>query len=305
MTAVVPASAANPAGPVKALASPIPGIKALSIGGVGTGKTTLIKSLITAGITPCCIFTENSFDVLGDTDPRKLHWMYIKPTSQDLANLQESAKRVATMNADQIQKMHDMTRDKRNQYYPILNALANFKDDRTGQVLGNVGTWGTDKCLVLDSLSGLTIAATKLAVGEKYAMTQPEFQIAMKTIENLVIQICTGFHCHAYMTSHAEKELDEVNGGLRIFPSTLGRKLGPVLGRYFTDVFMTKRIAGPKWVIDTAEAQADLKSRNFAYGAELPMSFVPAVEAWKKRGGIISPSLPEPVVYVPFEGDAP
>lgn len=275
--------------------SPLPGIKCLSIGGPGVGKTTLIKSLVLAGITPMCIFTENSFDVLGDTDPTKVHWMYIKPTSTDIQNLIDSATKIQSMNADAIQKSHDMTRAQRNQYMPILNALAKFVCNRTGENFGNVSLWGTDKCLVVDSLSGITLAATKLAVGEKYAMTQPEYQLVMKTIENLIIQICTGFHCHALVTSHAEREIDETFGGVKIYPSTIGRKLAPVLGRYFTDVFMQKRLPGvpPKYVIDTADTQADLKARNAPIQADLPPTLVPFIQSWQKRGGIISPEVPQ------------
>lgn len=271
--------------------SPIPGIKVLIIGGIGTGKTTAIKSLIGTGVTPMCIFTENSFDVLADVPKDKLHWMYIKPTSPDLQNLIDSAHKVGVLNADQIQKSHDMTRDARNQYYPLLNALAKFVCNRTGQDFGNVSTWGTDKCLVIDSLSGITLAATKLAVGEKYAMTQPEFQIAMKTIENLMIQVCTGFGCHAVVTAHAEREVDEVFGGVKIYPSTLGRKLGPVLGRYFTDVVLAK-VNGTKFVWDTVDPQADLKARNMPRAPENPPSLAPLLTAWQKRGGIISPEVP-------------
>ena len=275
--------------------SPIPGLKALSVGDVGTGKTTLIKSLIQCGLTPMCIFTEPGQEVISDVPADKLHWCYIRPISADLKNLTESAKKVGTMNPDAIQKMHDMTRNTTNQYYPILNALASFKCDRTGLVYGNVGTWGTDKVLVMDSLSGLTIAANKLAVGEKYAMTQPEYQIAMKTIENLVLYLTTGLHCHVYLTAHPERELDEVNGGVKIYPSTLGRKLAPVLPRNFSDVFYTEMwMEGdkPKWGLSTVHAQAVVKARNFPHGARMPLTFVPALESWKKRGGIISTGVP-------------
>jgi hypothetical protein len=269
--------------------SELPGIKVLLIGGPGSGKTYAIRTLIEAGITPMCLFTENSFDVLGDVPKDKLHWTYINPASSSMKNLIDAATRVGTMNADQIQKTHDMTRGTANKYLPILNAIASFRCDRTGQSFGDVTTWGTDRAFVLDSLSGLTIAATKLAVGEKYAMTQPEFQIAMKTIENLIIQICTGFQCHAVVTAHAEREIDEVNGGIKIYPSTLGRKLAPVLGRYFTDVVMAKR-QGAKFLWDTADTQADLKARNAPIAADLPPSFAPLVARWKTRGGIISPT---------------
>jgi hypothetical protein len=271
--------------------SDLPGLKVLLIGGPGSGKTYAIRTLLDAGITPMCVFTENSFDVLGDVPKDKLHWAYVNPTSTDLKTLRDAATRVGTMNADQIQKTHDMTRSATNKYYAILDTLANFKCMRTGLSFGNVSTWGTDKALVIDSLSGLTIAATKLAVGEKYAMTQPEFQIAMKTIENLIIQICTGFHCHAVVTAHAERELDEVNGGVKVYPSTLGRKLAPVLGRYFTDVIMAKR-QGVKFVWDTADTQADLKARNAPISADLPPSFAPLILKWQSRGGTLSPSVP-------------
>lgn len=262
------------------------GIKALNIGGAGSGKTWSLRTWIDAGITPFCLFTENSFDVLGDVPKDKLHWCYINPTATGVKTLLDAAVKVSTMNADMIQKTHDMTRAQTNRFIPMLNAIADFKCDRTGQSFGDVTTWGTDRVFVLDSLSGLTLAATKLAVGEKYAMTQPEFQIAMKTIENLIIQICTGFHCHAVVTAHPERELDEVNGGVRVYPSTLGRKLAPVLNRYFTDVFMSKR-TGTKFVWDTADGQADLKARNMPIGSELPPSYANLVQAWQKRGGII------------------
>lgn len=271
--------------------SPLPGIKVLLIGGSGAGKTFSIRSLIDAGITPMCIFTENSFDVLGDTDKSKLHWMYIPPTTSNMQTLVDSAKRLTMMTPAQIQATNDMTRAQTNQWMPMLNAMMDFKCQRTGQSFGNVSTWGTDKCLVFDSLSGLTIAATKMAVGEKYAMTQPEYQLVMKTLENFLNQICTGFHCHTLVTAHMEREVDEVNGGVKIYASTIGRKLAPVLGRNFTDVILAKRI-GTKFVWDSADPQADLKSRNAPISAELPPSFAPLIAKWRARGGTISPTIP-------------
>lgn len=281
---------------VKPPPSPIPGLKLLSIGGVGTGKTSLAKTLIGTGITPFCICFEPP-DMLGDTKAEDLHWHYIPPVSNDLASLMEAAKRIGTMTPEQILKTHDTNRDKRNNFYPFLNALSTYTCDRTGEDFGNVGQWGTDRCLVLDGLSGLTLAALKLSVGEKYALTQPEFQIAMKLIENILLQLCTGFWCHAYVIAHEERETDEVNGGSKMYASTLGRKLAPVLGRPFTDVFRMKKLpvpsGKPKIVIDNLETQADLKARNMPYGNAMDPTLVPAVAGWKAHGGVISPSVPE------------
>lgn len=267
--------------------SPLPGIKVLLIGGAGTGKTYSIRTLIEAGITPFCIFTENSFDVLGDIPPEKLHWTYIPPQKGDLKAFFDAIQPLSVLAPDAVQKQHDLRRAQNNQFNPILQALMNFKCDRTGQSYGNVGTWGTDRALVIDSLSGLTIAAQKFAVGEKYAMTQPEYQITMKLIENFLNQCTTNFACHFICTAHAEREVDEVGGGVKIMASTLGRKLAPVLPRYFTDVALAKR-NGLKFVWDTADPQADLKSRNAGLSADLPPSFVPLIRAWQSRGGIIT-----------------
>lgn len=269
--------------------SPLPGVKVLLQGGSGTGKTTSIKTLIDAGITPMCVFTENSFDVLGDTPPERLHWCYVPPARADLKQYLETIKPLSYMSPDQVQKTHDMTRQRTNQFDPMLAALFNYKCERTGQTFGNAGEWGTDKALVIDSLSGLTIAAVKFAVGEKYAMTQPEYQIAMKVIENLIMQICTGFRCHFVLTAHIEREADEVLGGSRVMASTLGRKLAPVLPRFFTDVIWAKR-SGTKFYWDTADPQADLKSRNLGIGSEFPQSFVPLIKKWQERGGVIDPA---------------
>lgn len=270
--------------------SPLPGIKVLLIGGSGSGKTYSIRTLVEAGITPLCIFTENSFDVLGDVPAEKLHWTYIEPNKGGLAQLMEAAKRASTMGPDQLQKINDLSRAANNSFMPILQAMMDFKCARTGKQFGNVSTWGTDKALVIDSLSGLTIAATKLAVGEKYALTQPEYQIVMKTVENLVNQICTGFQCHAVITAHAEREMDEVNGGVKIMASTVGRKLAPVLPRYFTDVLLAKR-QGSKFIWDSADPQADLKARNCSISNDLPPSFAPLINSWKSRGGVITPDV--------------
>jgi len=277
--------------------SPIPGIKAMSVGDIGSGKTTLIKSLIDCGVTPMCLFTEPGQEVIADVPADKLHWHYVKPLSSDLKNLQDAAHRVGTLDAKQIQESKDLQRDRQNQYYPLLSSLEKFTCDRTGENFGNVGSWGTDKCLVADSLSGITVAAVGVSVGQKYAMTQPEFQIAMKTIENLLLFLTTGLYCHVYVTAHPERELDEVNNGIRIYPSTLGRKLAPTLPRNFSDVFYTEMwLEGgqPKWGLSTVHSQAVVKFRNFPPGARMPLTFKPAFDKWRQRGGLISPDLPPP-----------
>lgn len=276
-------------------ASPIPGMKVLSIGDVGSGKTTLMKTLLDQGIEVMGVFTEPAQEVLGGTDPEKLHWAYIMPTSGNIQNLIDATDKIVRQTPDQVQQSRDTTRVDRNQYMPLLARFANYKCDRTGKSYGNISTWGTDKCLVLDSLSGLTIAALSAAVGQKYALTQPEFQIGQNMIENLITLLTTTLHCHVYVTAHPEMEVNEITGGRKIYPSTLGRKLAPKMPRNFSDVIMTRMVIEankPKWVIDTISDEAVLKARNFPFGRDMVCSFAPAFKTWKDRGGIISPELP-------------
>jgi len=79
---------------------------------------------------------------------------------------------------------------------------------------------------------------------------------------------------------------------VKIYASTLGRKLAPLLPRYFTDVILAKRL-GTKFIWDSADPQADLKSRNAPIAPELPPSFAPLIAKWKSRGGLISSSVPD------------
>ena len=65
--------------------------------------------------------------------------------------------------------------------------------------------------------------------------------------------------------------------------------MAPVLSRYFTDVVLAKR-QGDKFIWDSADSQADLKVRNAPIKSDLPPSFVPLIESWKRRGGLILPT---------------
>jgi hypothetical protein len=79
-------------------------------------------------------------------------------------------------------------------------------------------------------------------------------------------------------------------GGQKIMASTIGKALAPTLPRYFTDGILTKR-SGAKFEWDTADSQAVLKARNVPIASALPPSFVPLIQAWKNRGGVIESAL--------------
>jgi hypothetical protein len=266
--------------------SPLPGTKVLLLGDSGTGKTYSLRTLVEAGLTPLCLFTENSFDVLGDTDKELLHWCYVPPMTESLDALREMSQRIGTMTYEQITKATDMKRFNDSPWMKMLGALMEFKCERTGKNFGNIASWGTDKVFVIDSLSGLTQASRQNVAGNRPALAPPDYGLAQRQIEGLINQVCTAFRCHFVLIAHAEREIDPVMGGQKIMASTIGKALAPTLPRYFTDSILTKRL-GDKFLWDTADGQAVLKARNVPISSTLPPSFVPLIAAWKKRGGVV------------------
>jgi len=266
--------------------SPLPGIKVLLLGDSGVGKTYALRTLVDAGLTPLCLFTENSFDVLGDVPKDKLHWMYVPPMLENLDSLKEMATRIGTMTFENITKAHDNKRFTDSPWMKMLGALTDFTCERTGQKFGNISSWGTNIAFVIDSGSGLGIASRQNAVGNRPALSPADYGLIQRQIESLINQLCTAFRCHFVLNCHAEREIDPVQGGMKIMASMPGKALAPVLPRYFTDVILAKR-TGDKFLWDTADTQAVLKARNAIIKADLPPSFVGLVNAWKSRGGII------------------
>jgi len=266
--------------------SPIPGFKVCLIGPVGTGKTHAIRTLVDAGITPFILFTENGMGILGDLPPESCHWMYVKPASEDWSLMRDSANKINTLDFKALTSMPGFNRNKYNQWINILEACANFTCARTGESFGNISTWGTDRALVIDSLSGLNIMAMNLVTGSKPVKDQKDWGMAMDNLERFVIKLCTDLDCHMVMTAHPEREIDPVTGATKLMLSTLGKKLPPLLPRYFDEVILTKN-TGEEFYWATTDPQVDLKYRYLERGTKLPPTFTAVVEGWESKGGRI------------------
>lgn len=266
--------------------SPLPGVNVMLMGPSGAGKTTAIRSLIAKGIKPYCIFTEPGFEVLGDLPPDKLGWHYIPPAGQSWTAMVEGAKNINTLSLESLAKLTDPSRKEYNQFVDLLSSLNNFRDDRTGQQLGDVCKWGTGRAIVVDGLSGVNIMAMNLIVGSKPVRSIADWGISMNLIANLMQKLCTDTRAHFVLISHIERETDEVLGGSKVMAATLGRKLAPVLPRFFSDVILAEKNAA-KFTWSTTAVGADLKARNLPLAENQPPDFGPIIESWKKQGGII------------------
>lgn len=278
-------------------ASSLPGVNVLLEGPAGTGKTYSLGTLADAGVEVFVLFTESGLETLrgywldqGKKIPENVHWHTLPRTSTGFATLAESANQINTFTSEALFKMQDPQRAKHNQFVTLLRALADFPDDRSQRRFGGVDTWGPDRCLALDSLTGINPIAMSLVVGGKPVKSQADWGIAQDQIEKLVRQLSDGCQCHFVLTAHVEREIDQVFGGAKITVSTLGRALAPKIPPMFSDVILSVRDAA-KFSWSTANPQADLKARNLPIADQMQPSFVQILEKWKSRGGKFTPTV--------------
>lgn len=269
----------------------IPGIKVMLEGDSGTGKTFAITTMIEEGITPFIIFTEPGVSTISrwlsehpDVDPEKIHWAYVSMASQSWGDMEAMGRNINMMSFKVLSSLTDPNKGKYDQFLNIYKLCHDFIDDRTGEHFGDISTWGGDRCVFFDSLSGLSTMSMNLTVGAKPTKGKPDWGVAMDNLERFVVKLCTDLQCHMVLSAHLAPEKDEVTGAISLMAQSLGNKLSPKLPRYFDDVIFCEKVA-KDFTWSTAGRNVITKNRWAALGDKLPPSFVPLIQAWKKAGG--------------------
>lgn len=156
--------------------SPLPqsilsGVNVLLEGATGTGKTYSLGTIADSGVELFVLFTESGLETLlgywtdrGLEVPPNVHWHVLPRSSTSFDTLAKSALSINTMLQESLHKMQDPERAKHNQFITLLRALADFPDDKTGARFGPVDSWGPDRCLAMDSLTGINPIALSLVV---------------------------------------------------------------------------------------------------------------------------------------------
>lgn len=271
----------------------LPGVNVLLMGPAGTGKTYALGTLADAGISIRYLGLEPGLESLlayftdrGKEIPPNLHWHILDAPKASFTELMDSANKINTMNLETLAKMSDPHRTKHNQFIKMLECLNDFKDQRTGESLGCVDTWGTDSVLVVDGMAGLARAAMSLVVGGKPVRNQSDWGIAQDQVEKIIRMWTDNCRCHFVLIAHVEREQDAILGGIKLMVSTLGKALAPKLPPMFSDVILAER-SGANWTWNTGSAMADVKTRNLPVQEKLPATFVPIIQKWQSRGGKI------------------
>jgi hypothetical protein len=223
--------------------------------------------------------------------PSNLHWHVLKLTEDKggaFNQLIEQAERIGAQTQDSLYKMQDFNRAANNPFLKVLRQLANFQCQRTGVSFGDVSTWGPNRAVVMDGLTGLGSFAMAMVIGTKPLRSQTDWGLAQGVVEKCLKNLCDHCKCHFVLIGHVERETDLVFGGVKITVQTLGKALPPLIPPMFSDVILAVR-EGTKWSWSTAHAMADLKTRNLSVADGIQPSFKLIIDKWQSRGGRISP----------------
>lgn len=249
-------------------------INALIVGPIGTGKTHSLRTLVEdCGKELFVIATEPGIEtILGDLPKDKCHWQYIPQAKTSWQVLIENAEDLNAYALDVLAKRPSKNKNKYLQFLQVLNALANFTDDRTGEVFGPVDDFGTERAVALDGMSGLSTMAMDLVVGAKPVKTQPEWGAAMDNLDRLNKKLTADMQCTFVLISHIDREKDELTGGTSLKVSTLGQKLAPEIPKPYDEVILSVR-SGDKFTWSTTTSGVDLKTRLLPWKEGLPPTF--------------------------------
>lgn len=252
------------------------------MGEIGAGKSNALRTIVEAGLELCTIETEPS-ETLDDVPcSRGLHRRFVMPVVSGWDAMIQMAEYINSMSFKGLTDLIDPNKRSYRGWFDVLSACANYKCDRCGKVLGDITKFHSRQALALDSLSGLNIMAMELQAGAKPVKAQGDWQIAMDNLERFIIKLATDTRCLLVVTSHIEREIDEITGGHSMYPGTLGRKLAPKIPRFFSDVIHARK-ESRRWLWSTETPGFHLKSRNVGWGEKLEADFRPLLRTYDER----------------------
>lgn len=263
-------------------------MKVINFGPVGVGKTHALAT-IPPEYKVRCIFLESGVDTLGrafankgQKIPPHFAWQQVKTQEATLEDFTKMTNNINMYDLETLTRLpvNAIMKEKSPTFVRLLGALSNFRDDRTGEVLGSVESWGNDTILVIETLTALTDAMDRLQCGLRPIRSMADWQIIQNHIMRLLTMLAN-LSCHVIMTGHWEKELNEVTGRMDITLSTAGRKLAPKISRFWTDMILSKR-EGTTFTWSTTHAGADLKTRHLEFADNIPPDYGRMLANWKK-----------------------
>jgi AAA domain len=177
-----------------------------------------------------------------------------------------------TISNELMQKREGVEREKYRQFLDVIVQMNDFQCDRCKKSFGDVTTWGEDRALVIDGLSGLAKMSMQLKVGSKPIKSQPDWGAAMDNLENFLDMLTNAMKTLFVLIAHVEPQKDEVTGGVKNMAMSLGNKLSPKIPRNFDEVILSTR-EGSNFYWDNAAAGTVTKASRMPLSNKNPPDF--------------------------------
>lgn len=274
------------------------GPKILLVGPSGAGKTRSLATFAewAAKQNPPrpvrILFTENGLETFlgywrdrGLEVPKNIAWHVTKTKSIPFKDLLEGAKKTGTFTYKALTELQDPNRGTNNPYLKIMEALADFVDDRTGEKLGNFGEWGSDVIFGIDSLSELANACMKMVIGNKPTASPSDYGVAQNNLLNFLRFITQGFAPTLVITAHVQRQQDEITGGVKLMTKAIGKAMGDDIPQLFSETIGCVREGGA-WYWDTANSSLDTKTRYLPIQSKINPDGAQIMQKWVKRGAV-------------------
>lgn len=251
--------------------------KVLLLGMPGAGKTYQIVSLLEAGLEVFVIFTEQGKESLlrackeRGVSTEKLHYRRISAGSPGFGTMRKVARMINVNEQKDLQSMKGIENKNFQQFMDLYGLCENFVDQH-GVEFGDVSTWGNDRVLVVDSLSGINQMSLDLVVGAKPFKTMADWGCAMDVEMRFISQCVNDLICGFVLLGHLELNQDQVTGKVYRYPKLLGNKNSYDFGRHFSDVILARDEGGVySWC--TQDKDMQLKTRNLESKSKLEPGF--------------------------------
>ncbi len=266
----------------------------LVAGPSGTGKTSSLITQLLGGLRVFVVVTEpGGAEVLLDACERlkapvdNLHWSQCTPNSAGWMDLEDMITKISSMDQKQLSDQRDMGKAAfKPALLKFLSAFRNFHDDRTGKDFGDFTKWDDTCSINVDSLTGWSMLAWGGVVGFKPTANPGEWGIAQNVVFNMLTKINSDRRCFFNLTTHIEKENDDMTGVRKVMVSTIGAKLAPKIPPFFSEVVRSQRTVDkgvPQFLWSTLDDSMDLKNRALPFSNKLAANFVPVIEAYRRR----------------------
>lgn len=251
-------------------------------GPIGTGKTSSLKTILNETDKELFVLaTEPGIHTilgeLAETDKTgRVHWHYVSPAKVEWDTLLSNASQINKLPMEALQKTN-MSKSEYKQFIEVLSALADFTCQRPDCPCGNksfgpVDSWGPERVLAIDGLTGLSKMAMDLVTGAKPIKTLPEWGVAQDNLRRLLDKLTTDTACSFVLIAHMDKKQNQITGGTYLTVSTLGQALAPDIPKFFDEVIYAYR-QGDGFFWSTVEANTDLKSRILPLEEEITPTF--------------------------------